>query len=252
MTFVICECGCTVHKSGLARHKRTIKHQNIMINDVVPVVVNVPAPAVEVVDNDVIKLIKDQDNNIKILHEIIKMQAERIKKLEDVIFKPVEPVEVVEVVEPVEDDEVDNLSTSSKDDDESSDDEDDEDVEEFEKDQDDIDDEEEQQEYEYEYNEMAEAWYKKTLRMDYKGDYVHNYKNQKYLQTFLYIDIHKILDKNFKEFHLNKYNNIGGNYCKKLEILYKKWDEQVVKSLDKYLEEYPIEIMPTCPQKNKK
>ncbi len=46
---------------------------------------------------------------------------------------------------------------------------------------------------------MTETLYNKTLRMNYKGVDVNKYKNQKYLQTFLYIDIHKILDKDYPE-----------------------------------------------------
>ena len=141
--------------------------------------------------------------------------------------------------------------------------------------QEEIDEEEEEEAYNYEYNEMAEAWYYKTLRMDYKNEFVNKYKNQKYLEKFLYIDIHKILDKDFKKlFMLGSEIGKGKKYFEEVNKLYKKWDEQVEKTLDEYLKEYPIvkdykkytldsqaiddifekklfEIMPICPQKNK-
>jgi cobalamin biosynthesis protein CobT len=239
MTSITCECGCTVHKSSLARHKRTAKHINLMRPVPVPVV-EVVAPVV-VINDDIQKLYK-----------IIEEQAARITKLEDIIYNKVvevikdEPViEEVEEDEPViEEDEEDEEDEDEEDeeDEEEEDEEDDDDDEiktiEYKFDQDDEDEEEEQQDYENGYNDITETLYNKTLRINYKGVDVNKYKNQKYLQTFLYIDIHKILDKDYLE--VFKCEDVKKEYNLKGKI-FKKWDEQMYKTLDEYLKEYPID-----------
>jgi len=248
MTSIICECGCTVHKSSLARHKRTAKHINLMRPEPVPVV-EVINPAVEMVKidyaKDLIKLIdvlneriKFQEDQVLKLKDIIDIQTVRITKLEDIINnKVVEVIEVEPVVDVVEVEPVVDEPVIDEDDDEDDDEEDDEDDDEddAEMNQSDYDDEEEEAEYLNDYNDMAERMYNITLRANYKGVDVKQYENQKYLQNYLYIDIHKVLDEHFKELWK------AGTWYKDSNKIFKKWEEQMYKTLDEYIKEYPIE-----------
>jgi hypothetical protein len=247
MTSIACECGCIVHKSSLARHKRTAKHNNLMRPVPVPVV-EVNNPAVEMVKidyaKDLVKLIdvlneriKFQEDQVLKLKDIIDIQTVRITKLEDIINNKVvdvveaEPVvdvvEVEPVVEVVKDEPV--IDEDDDEDDDENDDEDD-----VEMNQSDYDEEEEEEEYLNDYNDIAERMYNMTLRANYKGVDVKKYENQKYLHNYLYIDIHKILDKHFKELWK------AGTWYKDSNKIFKIWEEQMYKTLDEYIKEYPI------------